>query len=272
MLRLRVISSLILIPILVGAAWFGEPWVSIVVGAFVLAGAYEFMVLAERAGYYPLKLTGIVLAFLFLIAASVQANLLAASRQNVVPVALTVAVVAVLVIRLFRKDATEAFADWGVTLGGALWTGWLLAHWVLLRDFEPNGRSWVILALLLTFTSDTSAYTFGRTLGRHRLVPTISPSKTWEGAAGSLIVTPFMAWALTVLLGLPVAPVPALGLGLAVSLAAQTGDLVESAIKRAAQVKDAGGLIPGHGGVLDRMDSLTFVAVVVYYLGPLLSS
>ena len=282
MLRLRVASALVLIPILVGAAWLGDPWASILVGLFAAAAAYEFMTLAERAGYQPMKRTGIALALVFLVAASVQANFLQNTGRELIPIALTGAVVAALTVRLFRKEATTAFADWGVTLGGALWTGWLLAHWVLLRDLEPDGRSWVIVALLLTFTSDTAAYAVGRSIGRHRLVPRISPNKTWEGAFGSLVATPVVAAALMALLasapaaaiGLaaPISPLAALGIGLAVSVAAQVGDLVESAVKRAAHVKDAGGLIPGHGGVLDRIDSLTFVAVVVYYLGPLLTS
>lgn len=282
MLRRRVVSSIILIPVLIGAAWLGDPWASLVVGAFVTGAAYEFMTLADRAGYHPMKATGIVLALLFLVGASVQANVFQNTGRELIPIVLTAAVVTVLAVRLLRKEATTAFADWAVTLGGALWTGWLLAHWVLLRDVEPNGRSWVIVALLLTFTSDTAAYAVGRAIGRHRLIPEISPNKTWEGAIGSLIATPIVAAALMMVLaaspfaaiGLapPLTPAVALGIGVAVSLAAQLGDLVESALKRAAHVKDAGGLIPGHGGVLDRIDSLTFVAVVVYYLGPLLNS
>jgi phosphatidate cytidylyltransferase len=281
MLGLRVASSVVLIPILVVAAWLGDPWTTLVVAAFVVAAAYEFMTLAERAGYEPLKATGIVLALLFLAAASVQANFLQNTGRELIPIALTVAVVAALTLRLTRKQATTAFGDWAVTLGGALWTGWMLAHWVLLRDVEPNGRSWVIVALLLTFTSDTAAYAVGRAVGRHRLAPTISPKKTWEGAIGSLLATPLAAAALMLVLGAPafaaiglappVTPLLAAGIGVAVSLAAQLGDLVESALKRAAHVKDASGLIPGHGGVLDRIDSLTFVVVVIYYLGPLIT-
>ncbi|MCS6802540.1 MAG: phosphatidate cytidylyltransferase [Chloroflexota bacterium] len=281
MLGLRVASSLVLIPILVVAAWLGDPWTTIVVATFAAAAAYEFMTLAERAGYEPLKATGILIALLFVGATSVQANFLQNTGRELIPIALTIALIAVLAVRLLRRQATTAFGDWAITLGGALWTGWLLAHWVLLRDVEPDGRSWVIVALLLTFTSDTAAYAVGRTLGRHRLVPAISPKKTWEGAIGSLIATPLAAAGLMTLLALPpfaaiglnppLTPLLAAGIGVAVSLAAQLGDLVESAIKRSAQVKDASGLIPGHGGVLDRIDSLTFVVVVVYYLGPLLT-
>jgi phosphatidate cytidylyltransferase len=267
MLHLRLLSALVLIPILVAAGWFGEPWASLVVGVFVTAAAYEFGLLAERAGCHPLRWVVLLLALAFFAAASLEAN----TGRSVVGPVLAGAVIFVLIGRLLRRQATTTFADWGVTLGGAIWTGWLLSHFILLRAL-PDGRSWVLLALLLTFASDTAAYTVGRLWGRHPLAPAISPHKTIEGALGALLFTPLAALGLNMLLGLALSPVAAVATGVAATLGAQLGDLAESALKRAAQVKDASKLIPGHGGVLDRIDSLAIVAGALYLLYPLFTA
>ncbi len=146
--------------------------------------------------------------------------------------------------------------------GGALYIGIPLRYFLELRAL-PDGVAWVLLALLATFANDTAAYAVGRVLGRHPMVPTISPGKTWEGAAGGLTAAAVTCAVLAVLFGLPDGPWVGFGLGL--GLAAQAGDLLESSLKRRAGVKDASGLVPGHGGILDRLDSLVFVAPLVYH-------
>ena len=177
---------------------------------------------------------------------------------------------------------------------GPLYLGWLLAHVLLLVQVGDNypggdlgsylgvggdlsrgdgyelGRNWLLLALLTTFATDTGAYLVGRAIGRHPMAPSISPNKTWEGAIGGFVG----AIAATLLMGqffnlgldpaawnwqLPL-------IGATVGIAAQAGDLLESRLKRLAQVKDAGNLMPGHGGLLDRLDSLLLTIPVVYYL------
>ena len=145
--------------------------------------------------------------------------------------------------------------------------GWLLSHFVALRG-EADGRNWVLFALFTTFASDSAAFFIGRAWGRHHLAPHISPRKTWEGAVaavlGAIIVSllftlrtplqaPFDYWWQAILLGL------------AVSVFGQLGDLVESLLKRNMGVKDSGKAMPGHGGFLDRMDSVVFAGIVVYY-------
>lgn len=147
-------------------------------------------------------------------------------------------------------------------LGGALYIGLPLRYYLELRGLR-EGAAWVLLALLTTFANDTAAYASGRAAGRHPMAPLISPGKTWEGAAGGLIAAVIACAVLAALFGLPEGPWPLLGLGIGV--AAQAGDLLESALKRRAGVKDAGGLVPGHGGVLDRFDSLVLVAPLVYH-------
>ncbi len=141
-----------------------------------------------------------------------------------------------------------------------------LAAGLALRDLD-NGLAWLSYAILITFASDTAAYAIGRLVGRHRLAPTISPGKTWEGAVGGIIgaaaVSAVFAWFID-LDALPLVAATLLGAGL--SVLGQLGDLTESWLKRKAGVKDSGNLLPGHGGILDRLDSLLPIlpAVLVY--------
>ncbi len=131
---------------------------------------------------------------------------------------------------------------------------------------DAAGLQWTVLAFLVTFATDTSAYAVGRAVGRRKLAPSISPGKTWEGAVGGLVGAAAAAAALVVLLdGIESRLLPAIVLGLGVGVAAQAGDLLESKVKRLADAKDSGRLIPGHGGLLDRLDSLLPVFPLVYY-------
>lgn len=131
---------------------------------------------------------------------------------------------------------------------------------------DDAGLQWTALAFLVTFATDTSAYAVGRAVGRRKLAPSISPGKTWEGAVGGLVGAAAAAAALVVLLdGIESNLLPAVALGLGIAVAAQAGDLLESKVKRLADAKDSGRLIPGHGGLLDRLDSLLPVFPLVYY-------
>jgi len=159
-------------------------------------------------------------------------------------------------------EAEQPFVDWALSLAGALYVGWLASYFVLLREL-PGGLGWVLLALFATWLCDSFAYTFGRTWGKRPFFPRISPKKTWEGTLGGWVGGTGTSLVIGRALGLSI--LEALTLGLAISLAATFGDLAESMIKRQVGVKDSGSLIPGHGGILDRMDSLLFVVVVVYY-------
>ena len=131
---------------------------------------------------------------------------------------------------------------------------------------DDAGLQWTALAFLVTFATDTGAYAVGRAVGRRKLAPSISPGKTWEGAVGGLVGAAAAAAALVVLLdGIESRLLPAVALGLGIGVVAQAGDLLESKVKRLADVKDSGRLIPGHGGLLDRLDSLLPVFPLVYY-------
>ena len=146
--------------------------------------------------------------------------------------------------------------------GGLVFVAVPLCYYLALRA-EPNGAWWVYLALLTVFANDTAAYVTGRLIGRHRMTPRISPNKTWEGAVGGLVAAAITPPLVSGLIGEVMFAL--LPLGIAIGVVAQAGDLIESAIKRKAGVKDASGLVPGHGGVLDRLDSLVLAAPLVYH-------
>ncbi|MBF0123696.1 MAG: phosphatidate cytidylyltransferase, partial [Magnetococcales bacterium] len=125
---------------------------------------------------------------------------------------------------------------------------------------EPQGKLWLCYLMVVVWGTDIGAYLIGRWLGRHKLAPMVSPGKSWEGAWGGLLVAALAGWAMIVLLSLTLTTQSAIMLSVGLSVVAQVGDLIESLFKREAGVKDAGQLIPGHGGLLDRLDSLLFAA------------
>jgi phosphatidate cytidylyltransferase len=162
-----------------------------------------------------------------------------------------------------RQSLTVAVAT---TVLGAAWVGLGLAHVQLIREFEPakDGRLAVFTVLLAVFASDAIAYFVGRLIGRHRMAPTISPGKTWEGLAAGTVVAvlvPFFALYHSDFMNVW----QSLVLGAVIAVAAPLGDLFESAVKRDLNVKDSGRLLAGHGGMLDRLDSHLFAAVAAYY-------
>ena len=165
----------------------------------------------------------------------------------------------------YRTGTWDGARSWTVTAAAAIYPGTLLASGVALRA-QPQGLEWLSYAIIVTFASDTGAYGFGKLLGRHRLAPSISPGKTWEGAIGALAVTAIASAALATLLELDDLPIlNALALGVGLSIAGQLGDLAQSWLKRRAGVKESGGLLPGHGGILDRLDSMVLILPIVYY-------
>jgi CDP-diglyceride synthetase len=153
---------------------------------------------------------------------------------------------------------------WTVVAIASIYFGVTLGHAAPLSAIE-DGRRWVLLAILSTFSVDTGAFFVGSWLGKHKLAPKISPKKSWEGVFGGAAAAIGATIALDAMLGLPLAAWQAALLGLAVTVSGVCGDLYESWLKRRAGVKDSGALIPGHGGILDRIDSLAPNIAVVYW-------
>ena len=169
--------------------------------------------------------------------------------------------------QIFRDQVNLAFLSVASTLLGVVYIGWAFGHHlILLRDISGVGRVLIFFLLVTIWLGDTGAYIFGKWFGRHKLRPTISPRKTIEGTIAGLVFGTFGAVGVWSFFLKDVMSFPhALILGVLLGIVGQLSDLSESIIKRSADVKDSGQLIPGHGGLLDRCDSLIFSAPVLYY-------
>jgi len=263
MLKHRVITAAVGVPLIILAIWFGDPWpwFSLLIAAAALVGTYEFYHMANFDRKEPLLYLGLLLSLALVLSPHYQ-------NPDVLPIVITAAMLISLILLLIRPSREKAFHNWAWMIVGALYVGWMLSYWLRLHGLG-DGRSWVYLAMLTTFANDTGAYFIGRARGKHKLAPTISPAKTWEGAVGGLICAILAAIVVALVLNL-ISPFTfkywqIIVLGFLISLFAQLGDLVESLLKRNMGVKESGNLLPGHGGILDRFDSLIFVGAVVYY-------
>lgn len=265
-MRQRAISAAVLVPVLLVVLLLGGPAIAAVVGLITVLGAVEVFRLLRAAGYGSLPLLGIVLAVAVVLDATFS-EVLEGSGMLLAAIGIILAAV----VSFTRPDPREGVVTWMTTVFGAFYVA-LLAFVVRLGHDAPpvpDGaplaaldaeRGWILLLVFAVWAYDTGAYLVGRRFGRTRFLTHLSPSKTYAGLAGGIaatvVVVALMAW------GLGQSPVHGLVLGPLIALAAQAGDLAESAIKRAAGAKDSGSLIPGHGGMLDRIDSFLFAAPV----------
>lgn len=253
----RVLSAAVLLPafvwILIGApAW---AFTVMVVGVGMLAN-WEFTRMFARAGVPVLRDAGLVWGALVT---------LAFARPDRAGAAFAVVVIGLLVASLDRGSAGAVrWQRVAVTLLAVCYVNWLLGHTIVLRAL-PDGLHWVLLLVWVTWLGETAAYAVGSLLGRHKLAPGISPGKTVEGAVAQLAAS--LVAALTagdwLFPGLPLRD--ALAVGVLLGVVGQVGDLVESALKRSVGTKDTGQIIPGHGGILDRIDGLLFNAPALFY-------
>jgi phosphatidate cytidylyltransferase len=250
----RVASAAVGVPIIFALIWLGGHWYAAAVAAVLAVGSLEFTHL-RRAWFEPACiLTAVVVAGILVGAHAGDRAWWAWLAAGVVfpPIAAAVNP---------TEDGPLVDATWA--LGGVIYLAWLGSFIVMLRDAD-DGREWTYLAVLSTFAVDTAAYFTGRAIGRHKLAPRISPKKTVEGFAGGWAAGAIAVVALHYIFDLGLDVEPVIALGVALPLAATVGDLLESAIKRHEHVKDVSELIPGHGGVLDRFDSILFTVPLVY--------
>ena len=230
----------------------------LVVGLAVIA-QWELYRMFARVGVAADRGVGLVLGALVVLAFRFGGG----SRPWLVSLALSVAVAACLALGL--RGASGPRPDWGgpaLTLLGVCYCAWLLGHAVWLRAL-PDGAALTRLALGVTWCGEAAAFFVGRRLGRHKLAPQVSPGKTVEGAVAQLVLSVLAALAPWGVGSMTAAH--AVGVGLVLGVTGQVGDLAESFLKRSAAAKDAGAIVPGHGGLLDRLDSLLFNLPALYY-------
>jgi phosphatidate cytidylyltransferase len=266
----RVLTAGILIPIVLVLVFLGPSWHWVfslaVAGVAALAG-WEYMGLAELGGVKPPRIA-VVVALLALFAVNFEWPDRTAAFFGVMSLGL-------LVYCTFFRPVVEVMSDAAASIFCLLYAGFTLIAVASLHE-EPNGPSLVVFLLFVVWAGDISALYVGRAFGRHKLAPTVSPGKTWEGAlgsvAGSLLATGVLLALANLLeqwnsamLFFPDDIWYWLGLAVMVNVAGQVGDLAESALKRSAGVKDSGSLLPGHGGMLDRIDGLLLAAPVLWY-------
>ncbi len=256
-LMVRILSAFVFIGVVVGGLFGGTYTVYALV--IVLAGLalWEFRGLSDGMGFRaPLWLLFPLGAF-FAFSGTVL-------KHVDVAVVLSLSLVAGLGTFLVVPGRRQGLGRWAMGLAGALYIGMPFNYYLLLYTAQPHGLIWVVFTVFAVIASDAAALLVGSRIGRHPFFTTISPKKTVEGAIAGVVAS-----VITMFVGvsgvLGISPVHALALGVLVGLSAIMGDLVESQMKRIAEVKDSSNLVPGHGGVLDRLDSILFPPILVYF-------
>lgn len=257
----RLLSGIIGIPLVYLIVWYlPKGYFAILLAAAAGFGMYEFYRLAEQRGMKPLTPLGIGLGVLMVI--DVFRPLIPGLGFGylIAPI-----LIVIMTARLFSARPVEgAVEDIAVTLLGVIYVAVLFGYQAGIRMLK-DGKEWLVFLYVVIWAADTAAYYIGTAYGRHRLYEKISPKKSVEGL-GAAVGGGVLAALLCTLLFMPkIRPMEAAALGAMLSLTGVLGDLAESLIKRSVGVKDSGDLIPGHGGILDRMDSMLFAAPALFY-------
>jgi phosphatidate cytidylyltransferase len=242
----------------------GGPWTAI--GTLVVGGIalIEFVHLVARRGHRAFGGLMLVWMLLFVVDRSFP-------QLGIANPGTAILMVASLVWALarFRQGTANAFTGFAMTLAGSFYIGWTGAHLISIRQL-PDGLFWTLTILPSVWIADSSAYIVGRLLGRERLIPDISPGKTWAGYIGAVVITPLAVAGLTLLwrfmgASTAISPIHGLIIGLLVGAISPVGDLGISMLKRYVNAKDSSHLIPGHGGFLDRIDAALVAILLGYY-------
>ena len=255
-LMVRILSAFVIIAIVLGlllAGLIGVYVLVIVIGGLAL---WEFYDLSAKMGSRGPAWLLFPLGAFFAFSGTVL-------KQIDVALVLSVALVGGLAAFLVVPGRRQGLSRWAMGLAGALYIGIPFNYYLLLYTSQPNGRAWVLFTIFAVVVSDAAALLVGSRFGRHPFFASISPNKTLEGAVAG-VVGAMLVMLLGVSAVIGQSPVHALALGFLVGISAEVGDLVESQMKRIAEVKDSSRLIPGHGGVLDRIDSILFPPILVY--------
>ncbi|MGE5583004.1 MAG: phosphatidate cytidylyltransferase [Bacillota bacterium] len=268
----RVIWGLLGAILLLAIIMAGGLWFTLAIGALVTLGVLEYCQLLKRQNLRPQTAIMLFMSLFILVLIYITAYNSGAAQRGSLQICeqfLILTVITVFLItfisELFRGDPEQGLANAAVNLFGTVYIGIMFAYILMLR-FIPgkDGLFYVLFTFLVTWSNDTAAYFVGVNFGKHKLSPRISPNKSVEGSIGGFLGGILVAVLLGIYFQKPFSLM--LILGILVVVAGQIGDLIESIIKRNAGVKDSGSFLPGHGGLLDRFDSLLLSAPVVYYM------
>lgn len=252
----RIVIALVLLPLVLGIVWLGGWWLFSLALVGGLMALHELYVMGRSLR--PIVLGGYIGLLLTLL--GVEAGDISWMVGGIFSTVLVA-----FVVFGFSDARPSATAAISLTLLGVVWVGGGIASLILLREIPENGRLVVFTVLIAVFADDTAAYVVGRTIGWHKMAPRISPGKSWEGFVAGTLAAMAVAFFAMYDEGF-LTDIEALGLGAAVALSSTLGDLFESAIKRDLGVKDSGRVLAGHGGVLDRVDSLLWAGPAAFYV------
>ena len=252
----RIAVSLVLLPLVLGIVWLGGWWLFAIALVGGLMALHELYVMGR--GLRPIVLAGYIGLLLTLFGAE-------AGNISWMVGGIFSTVLVAFVVFGFSDARPSATAAISLTLLGVVWVGGGIASLILLRDIPGNGRLVVFTVLIAVFADDSAAFFVGRAVGRHKMAPRISPGKSWEGLVAGTLAAMAVAFFAMYDQGF-LTDIEALALGAAIALSSTLGDLFESAIKRDLGVKDSGRALAGHGGVLDRVDSLLWAGPAAFYV------
>jgi phosphatidate cytidylyltransferase len=271
----RVLTALVLIPIVIGLVLFTPTWaVAIALAVITVLALWEYFALGDAIGHRAYRIWTIFCSLVLILFQLIDSYEMTRPIWGLTPHdfleypslawVLFCFVFGLTCLTLWtRRPLVEALPSAGISASAFLLVAFPLSYAVRLNGLRTRGPILLLFALAITWAADTTAYFVGRAIGKHPLAPHISPKKTWEGSIGSLIGSILVAWAFS--RWLPLSLPHLFAMASVGNIAGQMGDLLESAYKRSAGVKDSGGLLPGHGGVLDRIDALILCIPVIWF-------
>ena len=262
-LKQRLIVAGILIPLVCGFAYLGNLPFAIFIGLALALAAWEFWRMFCVGGFSP----SLAILVLFTTSAVWLRYQFQFQYMDLWLAALVLASMFVAVVQQ-AKNVPNATFNFALTISGSLYVGWLGSYVISLRSL-PQGLAWTLIVIFAAAMGDTGGYIFGRRFGQHKIAPAISPKKSWEGYLGGILVGGVSTWLFAWLchwLFPAVLPVDGFILGIILSTLTPVGDFAESMIKRQFHLKDSSQILPGHGGILDRIDSSLWAITIGYYL------
>jgi phosphatidate cytidylyltransferase len=265
--RTRFLTAILFLPLVAASVTLGGVWFFALAFVFTTLAVIEFCQLMQKIHFQPALAFSIALLWILLLDAQLSGWRVLGHRLLDFGVSL---ILLLSVAWHLTRRGNRLFLDWSLTLIGPLYVGWLGSYFIRLRAL-PSGFWWVLVAVSATWSADAGAYFAGRAWGRRLLAPSISPNKTWEGWLAGIVLSAFSTMGMVALWDVLAPPagldmLAGFTIGAAVGAVTLLGDLTVSVIKRQVGVKDTGSLLPGHGGALDRLDSLLWAGVIVYYI------